>query len=232
LRYFGGKTRTCKQIAKILNTYRNENQIFLSPFTGGAWVEALIKHPKICYDKHPYLIAMYKELQQGWIPPTTLSKEEYEYIKNNPDEKPYLTGFVGFGCSFAGKWFGGYAKDNTGRNYCLNAHNSILDKMNNLMNTSFDCKDYKEINPEGYIIYCDPPYEGTTQYSKKLVGEFNSNEFWEIMREWSKNNKVFISEYNAPEDFKCIWSQEVKLDIRDSNNKKQPRIEKLYTYKN
>ena len=232
MRYFGGKTRTCKQIAKILNTYRNENQIFLSPFTGGAWVEALIKHPKICYDKHPYLIAMYKELQQGWIPPTTLSKEEYEYIKNNPDEKPYLTGFVGFGCSFAGKWFGGYAKDNTGRNYCLNAHNSILDKMNNLMNTSFDCKDYKEINPEGYIIYCDPPYEGTTQYSKKLVGEFNSNEFWEIMREWSKNNKVFISEYNAPEDFKCIWSQEVKLDIRDSNNKKQPRIEKLYTYKN
>ena len=27
------------------------------------------------------------------------------------DENPALTGFVGFGCSFGGKWWGGYAKD-------------------------------------------------------------------------------------------------------------------------
>jgi DNA adenine methylase len=70
--------------------------------------------------------------------------------------------------------------------------------MKNLGNTYFDCKDYRELNPEGYIIYCDPPYEGTTQYSKKLVGDFDTNEFWSIMRKWSNNNKVFISEYNAP----------------------------------
>jgi len=103
IRYFGGKTRTCKQIAKILNEHRKENQIFLSPFVGGAWVESLLSSPKECYDKHPYLIAMYKELQNGWIPPMALTKEEYDYIKNNPNEKLYLTGFVGFGCSFAGK---------------------------------------------------------------------------------------------------------------------------------
>lgn len=173
---------------------------------------------------------MYKELQKGWTPPTNLSKEEYEYIKNNKDEKPYLTGFVGFGCSFAGKWFGGYAKDNTGRNYCLNAYNSILKKMENLQNTYFDCKDYRELNPEGYLIYCDPPYEGTTKYSKSLVGEFDSSEFWGLMRKWSKKNTIIISEYNAPEDFKVIWQQEVKLDIRDSQNKKKVRIEKLYSY--
>jgi DNA adenine methylase len=230
IRYFGGKTRTYKQIANILNTYRKENQIFLSPFVGGAWVEQLLNYPKICCDKHPYLIAMYKALQEGWIPPKELSKEEYEYIKNNKDEKPYLTGFVGFGCSFAGQWFGGYAKDNTGRNYCLNAHNSILKKMELLKDTKFECKDYRELTPENCLIYCDPPYEGTTQYDNNLVGEFDSNEFWDIMRRWSKNNTVFISEYNAPDDFKCIWSQEVKLDIRDKDNKKKERVEKLYTY--
>lgn len=231
IQYFGGKTRTYKQIAQILNTYREENQIFLSPFVGGAWVEQLIEYPKQCYDKHPYLIAMYKELQKGWIPPTELSEEEYKYIKSHPDEKPYLTGFVGFGCSFSGKWFGGYARNKTGRNYCSNAHNSILKKMQNLKNTQFECVDYRELNPEGYLIYCDPPYEGTTPYSKQLVGEFNSQEFWEIMRDWSKNNTVFISEYNAPDDFKCIWQQEVKLDIRDKENKKQKRVEKLFTNK-
>ena len=232
IRYFGGKTRTCKQIVEILNTYRKDGQVFLSPFVGGAWVESLLSSPKECYDKHPYLIAMYKELQKGWLPPTTLTKEEYDYIKNNPDEKPYLTGFVGFGCSFAGKWFGGYAKDSSDRNYCMNAYNSILKKLDNLKDTYFDCKDYQQIEPKGYLIYCDPPYEGTTQYSKTLVGDFNSKDFWDLMRQWSIHNTVIISEYNAPEDFKCIWSQEVKLDMRDSENKKKVRVEKLFTINN
>lgn len=230
MRYFGGKTRTCKQIASIINNSIT-NEKFLSPFVGGGWVETLINTEKECYDKHPYLIAMYKELQKGWKPPNTLSKAEYDYIKENKDDKPHLTGFVGFGCSFAGKWFGGYAKDNTGRNYCLNAHNSILSKMEGFKDTYFDCKDYKELNPKGYVIYCDPPYKGTTQYDKGLVGEFNTDDFWNTMREWSKNNVVFISEYSAPSDFEVVWEQEVKLDIRDSDNKKKKRIEKLFRYK-
>lgn len=230
VRYFGGKTRTCNQIAEIINKYRLPNQKFLSPFVGGAWVESLIDGEKECYDKHSYLIRMYKQLQNGWIPPIELSKDEYNYIKSNPNEKPYLTGFVGFGCSFAGKWFGGYAKDKSGRNYCLNAHNSILKKMEGLYNTYFDCKDYRELNPEGYIIYCDPPYAGTTQYSKKIVGDFDTEEFWNTIRKWSENNTVLISEYNAPDDFKVVWQQEVKLDIRDKDNKKQKRVEKLFIH--
>ena len=175
---------------------------------------------------------MYKELQNGWIPPTELSKEEYDYIHKNMEENPYLTGFVGFGCSFSGKWFGGYARNKTGRNYCSNAHNSIVEKMKNLRTAVFECKDYKELKPHNAIIYCDPPYQGTTQYSKQIVGEFNTYEFWNTMKEWSKDNKVFISEYQAPEDFKCVWEQEVRLDIRNKDNLKEKRIEKLFTYKN
>ena len=49
------------------------------------------------------------------------------------------------------------------------------------------------------------------------------------MREWSQNNVVVISEYSAPEDFRCIWKQNVKLDIRDANNKKKNRVEKLFS---
>lgn len=230
IRYFGGKTRTCKQIAEVIEQQRENNQKFISPFLGGAWVESLIGGDKECYDKHPYLIEMYKELQRGWIPPTKLSKEEYLHIKDNKDENPHLTGFVGFGCSFAGKWFGGYAKDKSDRNYCLNAHNSIIKKMDGLMDSYFDCKDYKDLNPDNSIIYCDPPYKGTTQYSKKLVGDFDTDEFWDIMRKWSKNNIVLISEYEAPDDFEVVWQQEVKLDIRDKNNEKKKRIEKLFKY--
>ncbi|WP_331274927.1 DNA adenine methylase, partial [Clostridium botulinum] len=219
MQYFGGKARIGKHIANVINTYiKNNNVTFISPFVGGGYVECRINsNNKLLCDKHTYLIEMYKALRQGWIPPTIISKEEYEYIKNHKNEKPYLTGFVGFGCSYSGKWFVGYAKNKSQRNYCLNAHNSIMKKINSLYNAEFKCCDYKELKPKGSIIYCDPPYKGTTQYDKSIVGKFNTEEFWDIMRKWSKNNKVFISEYEAPDDFKCIWSKETKLDIRDKN---------------
>lgn len=232
MRYFGGKTRTCKLIAEIIENKREENQVFISPFTGGGWVESLIKDPKICSDKHKYLIAMYKEMQNGWEPPEQISEEEYVYIKNNPDEKPYLTGFVGFGCSFAGKWFGGYAREKSKRNFCLNAKNSIMKKFQGFNNTKFICKDYRELQPENNTIYCDPPYCGTTPYSKNVVGDFNHEEFWDVMRKWSSNNTVIISEYNAPNDFICIWEKPVKLDILDGVKVKKHRVEKLFQFKN
>ncbi len=234
MRYFGGKTRTCKDLVQVINNYKTKEQIFLSPFVGGGWVEQYIEGKKILCDKHDYLIALYKELQNGWLPPTELSKDEYDYIKSNPDDQPHLTGFVGFGCSFAGKWFGGYAKDNSGRNYCLNAHNSMNKKIENglLHRTEFRNCDYKDLKPENMVIYCDPPYRGTTQYDKNIVGDFDHDEFWDTMREWSKNNTVLVSEYDAPEDFEIVWEKEVKLDIRDKNNEKQKRTEKLFKMKN
>ena len=185
---------------------------------------------RLAYDKHPYLIAMYKELQNGWIPPDTITKEEYYYIKNNKDEKPYLTGFVGFGCSFAGKWFGGYASNSRGDNYCLNSKNSILRKMNTLNDVRFEVADYKDLIFKDSLIYCDPPYQGTTQYG--LVGEFDSIEFWETMRMWSQYNTVIVSEYNAPEDFKCVWQKKTKTEIRNRDNIREDRVERLYTYIN
>ena len=231
MRYFGGKTRTCKDISSIIK--ERKNKAFLSPFVGGGWVEQYIEGKKVIADKHYYLIEMYKALQNGWLPPTELTREEYDYIKNNKDEKPYLTGFVGFGCSFAGKWFGGYAKDNSGRNYCLNAYNSIQKKIDNglLKDSELIHTDYKALNPINMVVYCDPPYKGTTQYDKNIVGEFNHEEFWDTMRKWSENNEVYISEYNAPDDFEVIWEKPIKLDIRNKNNEKEARIEKLFKFK-
>jgi len=228
LRYFGGKARIGKDIAKYLNSVREDNQLYIEPFVGGGWVMSLMDGERLAYDKHPYLIKMYQALQGGWTPPTELTKDEYYYIKENQDENPALTGFVGFGCSFAGKWFGGYAHSKD-RNYCLNAYNSILNKMENMMDVTFECKDYKDLDPEGALIYCDPPYKGTTQYGK-IVGEFDSDEFWDYMREWSKSNTVVISEYSAPDDFVEVWRKETKTDIRNGKNEKEKRIEKLFIH--
>lgn len=229
MRYFGGKARIAKDISKYLESIRKNNQKYIEPFVGAGWVMTLMSGNREGYDKHPYLINMYKELQSGWIPPKELSKEEYDKVKDDKDDEPHLTGFVGFGCSFAGKRFGGYARSGD-RNYCLNAHNSILKKMETMQDVKFECEDYKDINPVGALIYCDPPYQGTTQYGK-IVGDFNTDDFWDKVRDWSKNNTVVVSEYNAPHDFQEVWRKETKTDIRNGNNQKEDRIEKLFIHR-
>ena len=81
--------------------------------------------------------------------------------------------------------------------------------------------------PSESIIYCDIPYQGTKVYDSKLA--FNYAKFWQWCRDMAKQgHKVFISEYNAPEDFKCVWEKEVKVSIRPTKTLIQ--TEKLFTY--
>lgn len=50
----------------------------------------------------------------------------------------------------------------------------------------------------------------------------------------SKENWLFVSEYNAPDDFECIWSKEnlANFDCHRGNDaSKKIRVEKLLTYK-
>lgn len=231
MHYFGGKSRTAEDISKYLKSKRKENQIYIEPFVGAGWVIEKMDGERYAYDKHPYLIAMFKALQNGWTPPTSITEEEYRNAKLGNCED-YLRGFIGFGCSFSGKWFGGYARNGEGqghRNYCLNAHNSIMKKMKSLNSVKFECGDYKDINIKGALIYCDPPYKGTTQYGS-IVGKFDSDEFWNIVRKWSKDNFVVVSEYNCPDDFVCVWQKETKTDIRNKDEIREKRIEKLFIH--
>ena len=230
MQYFGGKQRISKQIVEVLNEYRKDNQPLVEPFVGGCNIISKMSGERYCYDINEYLIEMYKAVQNGWTPPAIITEEEYDYIRNNKDKDKPLTGFVGVGCSYSGKWFGGYARNKTGRNYCLNAHNSILKQLNEIRDIKFDCKDYKELEFDGCLIYCDPPYKDTTKYP--IIGEFNTEEFWNVMRNWSKNNTVIISEYEAPYDFECIKEIHTKTDIRNSDGKRENRVERLFRFKN
>ena len=83
-----------------------------------------------------------------------------------------------------------------------------------------------KVNLKNFVIYVDPPYQNTKQYANAT--SFNYEEFWQTIRDWSKNNIVLISEQNAPEDFKCIWEQEVSRSIKA--NDKSRSTEKLFIY--
>ena len=231
MRYQGGKSRIAQQIAQIITTERErERQLtFVSLFCGTCSIESKIEgfDNIICNDKHEYLIELLKGVQNGYDLPEIITEEQYKYIREHKDEDKILTGFVGFGCSFGGKWFGGYARNKTNTNYTLQSKKSLLKDMKNLMAAKFTCEDYRDlIIPNNSIVYADPPYNNTTGYGKD---KFNSDEFWEYMRIISKNNKVFISEQTAPSDFECVWEKEFTrtLDVNKDNQFKV--TEKLFT---
>lgn len=192
---------------------------------------------RIGNDVHKELIAMWRKLQSGWNPPSHITEEEYNNVKNNRSEYPdYYVGYVGFHSTFGAKYFGGYARGFksdgiTPRDESNEAYRNTMKQLPNIIDVEFICGDYRNIDIKDAFIYCDPPYANTTKYS---TGEFDYNSFWNWCRAMSKQNTVIISEYNAPNDFECIWSKENLANFncnRGDDTKKKIRVEKLFTYK-
>jgi len=234
MRYFGGKTKIAKDIANYINTHTHTH--YAEPFCGACNIAINVNcSVKLLNDKHKYLIAMFKKLQEGWIPPDSITEEEYYTTKKNQDSVPWLAGFVGFACSFAGKWWGGYARDNKGGNYALRGHNSILKKMEHLKTSEFTCKDFLELDYDNTLIYADPPYKNTTQYCKSILGTFDYDKFldWARIQNSKNNNLVLISEYkhNLPEDGITILEMPSKTSIRDKDGSVIETTEILFTFK-
>ena len=250
MQYQGGKSRIAKPISEVIinevsrwkvkdsdfdcgsNRERESNRTFVSLFCGSCAVEAkLAPHfdSVICNDKHEYLIEMFKGVQNGYELPEHISEEEYKYIKSHKDEDKILAGFVGFGCSFGGKFFGGYARNKEQTNYALQSKKSLLKDMIYLPNVEFTCLDYRDVDiPNGSIVYADPPYANTTTYQGQ---KFDSEAFWEYMRQISKHNQVFISEQTAPDDFECIWEKPFTRTLDRNKDNQFKVVERLFTYK-
>ena len=226
MQYLGSKKRIAKHILPIILKSRNENQPYIEPFAGGMNMIDKVDGIRIANDNNYYLIELFKALQQGWTPPDNITKEEYMDIKDNKDNyPPQLVAFVGFLCSFGGKWFGGYAKNKIGTNYCQSGKKVLLKQIKSLMDVQLLNQSYDQIEyPPESLIYCDPPYYQTTEYKDK----FDSCRFYEWVKTMTnEGHTIYFSEYSAPEEFRLVWSMEVKTNL----NRNQPtkRIENLYT---
>ena len=78
-----------------------------------------------------------------------------------------------------------------------------------------------------WLGQCDPPYQGTTGYK---TGAFNHEEFFDWCRKMkAKGNSVFVSEYNAPEDFELVWQGEIKTNFSSQRKEATHKaVEKLF----
>jgi hypothetical protein len=66
--------------------------------------------------------------------------------------------------------------------------------------------------------------------TNKYLIEFYHQEFWQWCRDKAnQGHTVFISEYNAPSDFECVWSMEVSNTLSKQNSFK--RVEKLFKFR-
>ena len=227
--YMGSKNRIAKELIPIITKDLKPNQWYVEPFVGGANMIDKIEHPyKLGADNNKYLIALLEAVQNGQELPEYINKDEYIAVKTNKDNYPdWYVGFVGFVSSFRAKFFGGYSgycttKTGIQRNYIKEHINNILRQ--NLDGIKLVCSSYDALDiPANSIIYCDPPYNGTTKYKDS----FDSDAFWQWCRDKAKEgHTVYVSEYNAPEDFKCIWEKQINSNLGGTS---KTATEKLFT---
>lgn len=214
MRYFGGKFKISKDLANVLNPI-TKGKPFVDLFCGACNVVEKITtaSSRTANDNNPYLIALLKAIQNDYEPPIEVSEEQYRYTMSHLDEKPALSGFIGIGCSFGGGWKNGYARRRDKyRNYAKDAHNTLLKQKPKLGGVTFTSCDYNKASiPVGAVVYCDPPYKGTTNkyYAKKFD--------YDAFIKWVEANKgkyyIYISEYKEnlaqwPASYEIVWEKE------------------------
>lgn len=243
MHYFGGKFRIAGQLGEVINAMIKPGQTYHEPFCGAINVATKISGPRelLLSDFHPYLIAMWEGALFGVDFPDTVSEDDYRYVRLNKDINPGLTGFVGFGCSFAGKFFHGYARDvkgeSGGRSFSLAAKRGIKKKLDlikaNGNSPAFihGCYDKIEI-PDNCLIYCDPPY-ASSQERYGGAGAFDHQEFNTYCKRMiQQGHTVLVSEYleNVPGDARILLSIPSKKSMRNKSGEQINTTEVLYTF--
>lgn len=226
VQYLGGKTRIAKDIAAIVNAERR-GRIFWEPFCGGLSVSvALAKAgPGIVSDAHPALISLYRGVRAGWKPPETVTEDDYRAARALPDTDPRKA-LIGFGCSFGGKWFGGYARQAGGYDYAGGAVRSVRKGVDALAGCEIARLDFLSIAPRpmDLVIYADPPYAGTTGYAMA----FDHALFWSRVQGWERAGvPVFVSEYACPVPHRVLWERVHNLQVSGGTST-AARTERLF----
>lgn len=234
--YLGSKNRLSKHLKPIIESYIDENtQAYIEPFVGGGNMIDKIEVPpgvrRIGYDVDKYCIAVLQGLRDGRLPLLEVSKELYDHVKQNKEEyDDFTVGYIGYELSFGSKFFAGYAKrDDRKKRGDVYSWKHCMAQADRLRDIEFAVKDFRDLEEvKGCVIYCDPPYRGTTEY--KGVPPFPYEEFYDWCRRMSKDNTVLVSEYDMPEDFEVVWEKPIKVTLEATDNGKK-RVEKLWRLK-
>lgn len=205
MRYMGGKHYEARSISAFINEIREPGQPYWEPFVGAGSVATRIggQGPNYFSDLHQGLILLLSAVARGWDPPEHVSQEAYDRAREGHGD-PAWRAFVGFACSYGGRYFQGYARGQ-GTNYAKVSSRALRRKVRTMRRPRFFVADF--LGPpldldrrRPWLIYCDPPYSSSTPYNG--LPEFDNEAFWEQARRLGdQGHLVIVSEYQAPEDF-------------------------------
>jgi len=234
MKYMGSKARHSKELLPIILADRKPGQCYVEPFVGGANIIDKVDGWRIANDYNPYLMAMWRAISEGWLPPRLVTEDMYKDLQISRPITPEC-GYIGFALSFGGKFFGGYRRDVAGTKGCLEnmetqsrrSYQSMIKQAQSLIGVDFRNQSYLNLDiPDESLIYCDPPYAGTTGYK---TGSFDHMAFWQWCDQMhDAGHSVFVSEYNAPHHWRCVWQKRVNNTlVKDTGSK--TGTERLFT---
>lgn len=126
---------------------------------------------------------------------------------------------------------GGFNSNGQPRNHAAESQRNLLNLKPKLQELHLWQANYQENNYDsGSVIYCDIPY-GYNSNVTKYKDNFNHIQFFEWVRINSGEHYIYVSEYNAPDDFIELWSKDSKTGIHHGFTEHKKTVEKLFTYK-
>jgi site-specific DNA-adenine methylase len=230
MQYQGGKSRIAGKLAAVIRKWLPNVEEIYEPFCGGGAMSLAFAKAGFMVrasDIHEDLILMWQAVMSTTLDMSSVSEAEYTALKYS--EPSARRGFVGFGNSFGGGWWSGFARHpyNIKRNTAQETARNISRLIG--LPITFTQHDYQSI-PSLAAAYCDPPYRGTKPYPGQPP--FDHNAFWN----WVENRRgpTFISEIEAPDTAQCIWQQVYKGQANNSDNTSlvayRTRTERLFYY--
>ena len=227
MKYMWSKNRIAKYLLPIILKDRKPWQWYVEPFVWGANMIDKVDGNRIGADYNPYLIEALKFIRDNSEKIPKNNKEYTEEMFNKAKEsnlENWLDCLAMFQYSFWAIFKWSWSKNKRWTDYVKECVSNNIKQSKNIQWVKFIHSSYWDLEiPKESIIYCDIPYKWTAKY--KWVDEFNYENFYEWCREKKKQwHTIFISEYNMPDDFKCVWQQDI---VNNLNNKKA--TEKLFT---
>jgi DNA adenine methylase len=244
--YGGGKALLGRDIAHVVRTLEEraqwDDRPYAEPFCGllGVAVHMAERRDVLASDLNADVVLLLEAVRDGWEPPTTpCTKAEYDALRH-ASESSAERGFFGLACAYSGIFFAGYrlrSEAARGRDYFGAFRRSLLDMRPRLQRVRLRHADYHELTPHGMTVYCDPPYRANALQTcnpnatiRSSFAGFDSDAFWHVVRAWSHDNLVVVSEYEAPDDFACVWTRTVRSSTNGAPER-HVRRERLFVWR-
>jgi DNA adenine methylase len=229
MKYMWSKNRIAKYLLPIILKDRKEWQYYVEPFVWWANMIDKVDWNRIWADVNKFLISFLRELSYwNFDFERFYSKEQYNDIRYNFHKYSYEEiWYVWINCSYGWSWFESYAWISAWRNYQEEAIKNIKKQMIWLKWVKFIYNSYNVLEiPDNSIIYCDIPYKWVRQYNYDKWIDYDKFYNWcrEKKKQW---HQIYISEYQMPDDFICIYEKELTNSLHKTQTKKS--IEKLFT---